>query len=119
MELPEEAKSEGDHESDNVGLLQMSLYGTRDAAANFRAEVKKFMEGCGFCQGRYNASAYFHKKWRLRTMVHGDDFITAGGRDEVKKFRKELEERFEVKTKVVGTAEGEVREAKVIKGSSG
>ena len=47
-------------------------------------------------------------------MVHGDDFITAGGREEVKQFRRELEDRFEVKTKVVGTKEGEVQEAKVL-----
>ena len=35
VELPEEDKTEMDRAQDNVGLLNMSLYGTRDAAANF------------------------------------------------------------------------------------
>ena len=36
VELPEEAKDEEDVRSDMVGLLLQSLYGTRDAAANFQ-----------------------------------------------------------------------------------
>ena len=42
VELPPEARAESDAE-DYVGLLLMSLYGTRDAAANFQAELRKFM----------------------------------------------------------------------------
>ena len=40
VELPPEA---GSAKGLEVGLLKMSLYGTRDAAANFQAEVRKFM----------------------------------------------------------------------------
>ena len=43
VELPEEDKTEEDRENDMVGYLQQSLYGTRDAAANFpiRSEKKR------------------------------------------------------------------------------
>ena len=37
VELPSDAKEEG--KADVVGLPQMSLYGTRDAAVNFQEEV--------------------------------------------------------------------------------
>ena len=65
-----------DDEEDNVAILEKSLYGTRDAAKNFQQEVKKFMTSIGFKQGGYNASTYFHKKKGLKTIVHGDDFVT-------------------------------------------
>ena len=44
VELPEEALTEEERSTGKrvVGVLQMSLYGTRDAAANFQAEVGKF-----------------------------------------------------------------------------
>ena len=41
VELPVE--DGGGPGSEMFGLLQKSLYGTRDAAANFQREVKKFM----------------------------------------------------------------------------
>ncbi len=37
-ELPEEALTQEDGDEDMVGWLQMSLYGTKDAAANFQEE---------------------------------------------------------------------------------
>ena len=40
----------GGQESKMVRLLQKSLHGTRDTAANFQREVKKFMRS-GICHG--------------------------------------------------------------------
>ncbi len=54
VELPDEEKSENDDE-DEVALLEMGLYGTRDAASNSQTEVKKFMTENGCRAGRYNA----------------------------------------------------------------
>ena len=75
VELPEEAKVEG--EGDMVGYLVKSLYGTRDAAANFQAEVRKFMEGVGFTRGKYNACTWYHKEHDIKCLVHGDDFVSS------------------------------------------
>ena len=46
VELPEEALTEKESQDGEecVGLLHMSLYGTRDAAINFQDEVKSFMK---------------------------------------------------------------------------
>ena len=73
VELPDEAKNEG--EGDVVGLLQMSLYGTRDAAVNFQEEVGRYRRQIGFRQGKYNPCTYYHAKRGLRTMVYGGDLL--------------------------------------------
>ena len=112
IELPEEDRVPG--EGDMVGKLQMSLYGTRDAAANFQAEVKKFMTGLGFAQGKYNPCTYWHKERGIRTLVHGDDFISKAGRSQAQWFKRKLEGRFEIKTKVVGSAKVEAQEERVL-----
>ena len=112
VELPDEAREE--EEEDCVALLKKSLYGTRDAAANFQAEVTKFMRGIGFEVGKYNVCTYYHRSRQLRTLVHGDDFVTVGDRAETEWFKKRLEERFEIKTKKVGDGPGENREEKVL-----
>ena len=48
IELPEEDLTEEDKKRDLVGYLNMSLYGTRDAAYNFQHEVSKKLRQSGF-----------------------------------------------------------------------
>ena len=60
IELPQEDLEPGESQENLVGLLQMSLYGTRDAAANFQKEVKRFMTNCGFETGVYNPCTFYH-----------------------------------------------------------
>ena len=63
VELLHEARDEEDDRMDNVALRQKSIYGTRDAAANFQAEVKKYMRNLKFSVGKYNASTFYnHEK---------------------------------------------------------
>ena len=52
VELPWEDISNADKVADNVGHLQMSLYGTRDAAMNWQEEVAREMRKWGFQRGR-------------------------------------------------------------------
>ena len=46
--------------------------------------------------------------------MHGDDFVTKGAREDVRWLKKKLEERFEIKTKIIGTGTDEVREARIL-----
>ena len=62
----------------------------------------------GFKNGRYNASTYYHPTRKLRTIVHGDDFATVADVTNVAWLRQKLEERFELKTMVVGSKENRV-----------
>jgi hypothetical protein len=72
--LPQEANLGERDRGQAVLLLQLSLYGTRDAAANFQEEVKVFSQKAGFEQCTYNPSMYLH-----RGTAHGDDFVSTSG----------------------------------------
>ncbi len=51
VELPEEALTRGETTQDTVGKLLASLYGTRDASANWQEEVAKCMAEWGVHNG--------------------------------------------------------------------
>ena len=102
VEIPEEDKTEADRHKDVVGRLNMSLYGTRDAARNWQEEVARMMLKWGFAQGKYNPCLYFHANWGIVTLVHGDDFVSTGNRWNTSKFQKAFEERFKIKRQVLG-----------------
>ena len=42
------------------------------------------MQGLGFKVGKYNTSTFYHEASNLKVMVHGDDFVTVGERDDAK-----------------------------------
>ena len=113
VELPEEAFAEGD-ERDTVGLLQLSLYGTRDAAANFQMEVQKFLVSEGFEQSAYSPQVYWHRSRYLKTLVHGDGFVTSGVGSAAQWFEGRLQRRFEIKSHIIGPREGDLREHRVL-----
>ena len=81
VELPSEGKTESD--GDVVGRLKRSLYGTRDAPLNWELTIRKIMMKLGFTQGKSNPCIYYHQKRDLRTVVHGDDFTTAGSYENI------------------------------------
>ena len=91
VELPAEAKKPGE---DVVGRLLKSLYGTRDAPLNWELQIRKVMVALGFKQGKSNPCIYFHAGRDLRTVVHGDDFTTAGTFDDIKWLHGELSKKW-------------------------
>ena len=58
VELVDEDLGENERASDLVGHLQMSMYGTRDAALNWQEEIARIMNACGFRRGNYNHCTY-------------------------------------------------------------
>ena len=62
VELAEEDKMEGDE--DMCGKLELSMYGTRDAAKNWEETCKDIMVELGFKQGRSSGSVFFHP-WKI------------------------------------------------------
>ena len=93
VELPEEALEEGESTADVVGKLMASLYGTRDASANWHEEVNKSMGQWGFKAGKYNPCTYFNKERGMRRLVHGDDFVCAESIEDLRWFKERLKER--------------------------
>ena len=114
VEIPEEDRTPEDDRMANVALLNMSLYGTRDAASNFQEEVGKFMRANGFIRGKYNASTYYHPEKDIKDLVHGDHFVSSGRGKDLLWLKGKLQGRFEIKTKVIGLGQGESREERVL-----
>lgn len=102
VEQPAEDITSSDRAADNVGHLQRSLYGTRDAAMNWQEEVAREMKKRGFKRGRYNPCLYWRESDDVLMMVHGDDVVSVGTQPGTRRFKEELASRFEIKTQVSG-----------------
>ena len=109
IELPAEDAEEG-----MVGRLQKSLYGTRDAALNWAEAYTKVLLDMGYEKGTSSPCSFYHKGWDLRTVVHGDDFLSEGCAKSLKKMDDALRKAFMVKTEVLGPDAGQVLQVKVL-----
>ena len=103
VELPAEALTKEEMGRDLVGVLDMSLYGTRDAAVNFQKEVGKLMRNLGYQTSKYNPSLFHHERDGIKVLVHGDDFVVVGERSKIILFKEQLAKRFTIKSKLVGS----------------
>ena len=102
MELPEEDKSERDVLEDNVGMLRLCLYGTREAVAAWQQTVIEHLASSGFDRSVLNPCVHSHK-WRdIKVIFHGDDYVSSGSRGDLEWFERELAKRFEIKTTMIG-----------------
>ena len=91
VELPSE-----DGEPGMCGLLNMAMYGTRDAPLNFEFEYGELMESIGFSKGTPTPCLFYHEPRNLRVVVYGDDFTVLGSEPELDWFRKQMSKRYEV-----------------------
>ena len=66
INIPIEDRMPGDE--DKVGLLEMSLYGTRDAGLNWSREVSKTMKEMGFRRGLASSCNYHHPGGALMSL---------------------------------------------------
>jgi len=55
-----------------------------------------------FVRARSNHCLFLHPTRHIRTMVHGDDFVSAASDMQLRWFKKVLESKFETKTTIVG-----------------
>ena len=90
------------HDPEAVGELQMSMYGTQDAAANWEAAYRETLVKGGFKQGVASSCHYLHADGTTPLMVHGDDFIATGTRAELARLKAVLEAEYEVKAQMCG-----------------
>ena len=112
IELPEEDWCEGD--GDVVGLLERSLYGTRDAAANWSDEVSKVMEALGFAKGASSPCSFFHAGRGIKAVVHGDDFLFEGEFRDLRWVNEQIAKSFTIKSKFLGPGAGSETEIKLL-----
>ena len=97
IEIPHEDKEPGDEW--RVGRLNLSLYGTRDAAQNWSETVSQCLLAIGFKKGLSSACNFYHKVRNMSSTVDGDGFTSTGIDGNWRWLQQELEKKFEVKSK--------------------
>jgi hypothetical protein len=100
IKIPPEDYAEGDE--NRVGALNLSLYGTRDAAMNWVKAYSKVLEDAGFQKGRYSAQNFYHAGRSLVVSVHGDDFTCSGPEGQLAWLKDVFEKAYEIKAEVLG-----------------
>jgi hypothetical protein len=56
----------------------LCLYGTRDAAKGWQETLSAHLVSIGFVRGRGHPCVFFHPGKGIKTLVHGDDYVSAG-----------------------------------------
>jgi hypothetical protein len=112
VEICDEDWTSGDEE--NCGELLVSMYGTRSAAKNWQICYSGLMIAAGFVRGRTNDCIFFHPQRQIRTMVHGDDFVSVAKGDDLLWLKRVLEGKFETKTAIIGPDKGDCKCARVL-----
>ena len=94
--------------------LRKSLYGTRDAALNWARIYTEVLESLGFVKGRSSPCAFFHAGRQIRTVVHGDNFVSEGADPDLRWMDAAMKLKFSLKTEIMGGDEGDVKKLKVL-----
>jgi hypothetical protein len=94
IELPAE-----DYEEGKCGRLRRWLYGMRPAAKAWEDDYAEKLESIGFCRGRAAPTVFYHPKWKVRVVVHGDDFTMIGKQVFLNKIEKAMREWYIITVK--------------------
>ena len=102
VELPPEDYQPGDEHV--CGLLQYSLYGTRDAAQSWEEELASTLSDLKLTRGSACPCAWRGciKEEDIVATVHGDDITIGGERSAVELLIKMTSKRYEIKKQVIG-----------------
>ena len=93
--LPDEDAEEG-----MCGKLNRSMYGTRDAAANWEDKYSSHLMAMGFSRGKSSPCTFFHPHRGVRCVVHGDDFTFLGSEDDLKWCTQMMKDEYDIKSEV-------------------
>eukprot|EP00973_Karenia_brevis_P034596 4773839-Karenia_brevis.AAC.1 len=112
IQIPAEDWQPGDETK--VGKLNVSLYGTREAASNWQEETINFMTEKGFIKGQATTCAFRHEEKGLKAMIHGDDYVVVGRRKHLQWFQEQISTRYEVKVEWLGPHSGMNRSVQIL-----
>ena len=79
-----------------------------------RLEYSRRLVEHGFSQGIATPCVFHHKEKGIRTLVHGDDYVSVGKPQHLKWMKEMLEHKYQIKTHVLGPGEGEVQQLKIL-----
>ena len=94
VKLPEE-----DDEPGMCGRLNVSMYGTQDAASNWEHKYATHLIENGFIRGKSSPCVFWHPHTGVRCVVHGDDFTFAGSDEELAKCSTMMSDEYDIKVR--------------------
>ena len=110
VQLPAEDAAEG-----MCGKLNVSLYGTRDAARNWEEKYVEVMSELGFVVGKSSPCLFWNEKRDLRSVIHGDDVTTVGDDENLSWFEQALGEKLEVKVRArLGPEKADAKSVRIL-----
>ena len=112
IELPKEDRMPT--EEGLVGRLNLSLYGTRDAAQNRAVEHTQALRAAGFIVGKASPCNFRHSTKDLIVTVHGDDFTSSGSEEDLVWLREKLSSRYDIKCTILGPEAHQSQEVKIL-----
>ena len=93
-------------------VLKLCLYGTRDAAKGWQEVLSEHLVENGFERGRGFPSVFYHRERDICTLVHGDDYFSAGKKADLDWLQMILEKRYELKSQRIGGVKARSGKAK-------
>ena len=112
IELPAEDYEDGDEYK--VGVLQKSMYGTRDAALNWEREYCKTLAELGLDRGKSSGNLFKNMEQKTSLTVHGDDLVAVGPVKVLQGIAAGMESKYPVKVSIMSDMPGHVRELRVL-----
>ena len=100
IELPAEDRLPG--EEDMVAQLNLSLYGTRDAAQNWTKEYTRTLQAAGFTAGKASPCNFYHHERGMALTVRGDDFTVSGPQENLLWLQSHFAEKWDIKATMLG-----------------
>ena len=70
--------------------------------------------GMGFAKGQSSPCSFYNEAWQIRTVVHGDDFLSEGLGKNLEEIDKEMRKSFALKTEILGGDPGDVQSLNVL-----
>ena len=112
IKIPVEDWEEGDE--DRVGVLNLSLYGTRDAAMNWANKYTEVLTQIGFTVGTASPCNFHHENRNISVTVHGDDFTSTGRPRDLQWLDMKMKEEFEMTTEVFGPGPARKQQVRIL-----
>ena len=112
IELPMEDRLPADEGM--VGRLNLSLYGTRDAAQHWAVEYTRTLQAAGFIVGKAPPCNFKHRTRDFCVTVHGDDFTSSGSEEDLHWLKGVLSAKHDIKCTVLGPGTDQAQEVKVL-----
>ena len=94
--------------------LKLCLYGTQDAAKGWQETLSAHLEALGLRRGKGHPCVFHHPSRDIKTLAHGDDYVSAGSDESMHWLEAELAEAYEIQTQKLGESKGQKEEGKVL-----